>query len=79
MTSSVIPTTNALSLLRANVPEPRLPTAIGIFNSVQGCRSLPGRSCGGLIVQSLGWRWTMFVNVPIAVLCLVLGVLLPAR
>jgi MFS family permease len=29
-------TTNAISLLRANFPQHRLPTAIGIFNSVQG-------------------------------------------
>ena len=69
-------TTNALSLLRANFPEPRLPTAIGIFNSVQGLSIAAGPILGGLIVHSLGWRWTMFVNVPIAVLCLVLGVVL---
>ena len=69
-------TTNALSLLRANFPEDRLPTAIGIFNSVQGLSIAAGPILGGLIVQGLGWRWTMFVNVPIAVLCLVLGAIL---
>jgi len=68
--------TNALSLLRANIPERRLPTAIGIFNSVQGLSIAAGPILGGLIVQYLGWRWTMFVNVPIAVLCLVLGIVL---
>lgn len=69
-------TTNALSLLRANVPAARLPTAIGIFNSVQGLSIAAGPILGGLIVHSLGWRWTMFFNVPIAVLCLVLGMVL---
>lgn len=69
-------TTNALSLLRVNVPERRLPTAIGIFNSVQGLSIAAGPILGGLIVQYLGWRWTMFVNVPIAVLCLILGLIL---
>lgn len=69
-------TTNALSLLRANFPEHRIPTAIGIFNSVQGLSIAAGPILGGLIVQSLGWRWTMFVNVPIAVVCLVLGMIL---
>ncbi|MFD6697931.1 MULTISPECIES: MFS transporter [unclassified Microbacterium] len=69
-------TTNALSLLRANVPERRLPTAIGIFNSVQGLSIAAGPILGGLIVQYLGWRWTMFVNVPIAVVCLILGLVL---
>ena len=69
-------TTNALSLLRANFPETRLPAAIGIFNSVQGLSIAAGPILGGLIVHSLGWRWTMFVNVPIAVLCLALGVVL---
>lgn len=69
-------TTNALSLLRVNFPERRLPTAVGIFNSVQGLSIAAGPILGGLIVQYLGWRWTMFVNVPIAVLCLILGLVL---
>ncbi|MFE4952383.1 MFS transporter [Leifsonia sp. NPDC056665] len=69
-------TTNALSLLRVNFPERRLPTAIGIFNSVQGLSIAVGPIIGGLIVQYLGWRWTMFVNLPIAVLCLILGLVL---
>ena len=51
----------------------RLPTAIGIFNSVQGLSIATGPILGGLIVQNLGWRWTMFVNVPIAVVCLGFG------
>lgn len=66
-------TTNALSLLRANVPEKRLPGAIGIFNSVQGLSIAAGPIVGGAIVQAGGWRWTMFLNVPIAVACVVVG------
>lgn len=69
-------TTNALALLRANFPERRLPTAIGIFNSVQGLAIAAGPILGGIIVQNLGWRWTMFVNVPVAALCLILGLAL---
>ncbi|PYY48098.1 DHA2 family efflux MFS transporter permease subunit [Curtobacterium sp. MCBD17_023] len=66
-------TTNALSLLRANVPEQRLPGAVGIFNSVQGLSIAAGPIVGGLIVQAGGWRWTMFLNVPIALICLIVG------
>ncbi|MEH1016254.1 MFS transporter [Micromonospora sp. CPCC 206060] len=66
-------TTNALSLLRVSVTEERLPSAIGIFNSVQGLSIAAGPVLGGVIVQALGWRWTMFINVPVAVLCLILG------
>ncbi|MBZ4487882.1 MFS transporter [Microbacterium sp. cx-55] len=66
-------TTNALSLLRANVPEPRLPGAIGLFNSVQGLSIAAGPIVGGAIVQAGGWRWTMFLNVPVAVVCLIVG------
>ncbi len=66
-------TTNALSLLRANVPDARLPAAIGIFNSVQGLSIAAGPIVGGVIVQAGGWRWTMFVNVPIAIICMVIG------
>ncbi len=69
-------TTNALSLLRVNFPERRLPAAIGIFNSVQGLSIAAGPVVGGVLVQNFGWRWTMFVNVPIAVVCLVVGIIL---
>lgn len=66
-------TTNALSLLRVNFPERRLPAAIGIFNSVQGLSIAAGPVIGGVLVQNFGWRSTMFINVPIAVVCLIVG------
>jgi EmrB/QacA subfamily drug resistance transporter len=66
-------TTNALSLLRASVPEPRLPAAIGIFNSVQGLSIAAGPVLGGAVVEAGGWRWTMYLNVPLALACLLLG------
>ena len=66
-------TTNALSLLRASVPEPRLPAAIGIFNSVQGLSIAAGPLVGGAVVEAGGWRWTMYLNVPVALVCLLLG------
>lgn len=69
-------TTNALSLLRVSVPADQLPTAIGVVNSVQGLSIAAGPIIGGAIVQSSGWRWTMFLNVPIAAACLLLGIML---
>ena len=58
-----------------SVPEPRLPSAVGVFNAVQGLSIAAGPVLGGVIVQELGWRWTMFVNVPVAVACLLLGMI----
>ena len=39
----------------------------GYLAAVFGIAALVGPLIGGLIVMSLGWRWTFFVNVPVGV------------
>jgi EmrB/QacA subfamily drug resistance transporter len=46
-------------------------TALGVWGAVGGLASAAGVLLGGLLTESLGWRWVLFVN-PIATL-LVLG------
>lgn len=43
----------------------------GFSGAVFGLSSVVGPIVGGLITDSLGWRWVFFVNVPVAVLALV--------
>jgi MFS family permease len=47
--------------------------ALGIYSAMAGLGFVCGMVLGGVITQFLGWRWVMFVNVPVA-----LAVLLPA-
>ncbi len=39
----------------------------GYLSAVWGISALIGPLVGGLIVESLGWRWAFFVNVPVGV------------
>jgi EmrB/QacA subfamily drug resistance transporter len=63
---------SALSILTTSFKEGKdRHTALGAWGGVGGLASAVGVLLGGLLTQSLGWRWVMFVN-PIACV-LVLG------
>ena len=60
----------ALSLVTATFAEgPERNRAMGIWGSVAGSGAAAGVLLGGVLTTSLGWRWTLFVNVPIGVAC----------
>ena len=60
----------ALSLVTATFTEgPERNKAMGIWGSVAGSGAAAGVLLGGVLTTSLGWRWTLFVNVPIGVVC----------
>ncbi len=42
--------------------------AFGIWGTIAGAGGAVGLLIGGLLTQELSWRWTMFINVPLAVL-----------
>lgn len=59
----------ALSLLMTTFSDPKERSkAFGVFGALAGGGSAIGLIAGGLLTEYLSWRWTMFVNVPIAVL-----------
>jgi EmrB/QacA subfamily drug resistance transporter len=65
----------ALSILTTSFREGRdRHTALGAWGGVGGLASAVGVLLGGLLTQSLGWRWVMFVN-PIACVLVLGGVL----
>src|SRR3954454_6420141 len=52
---------------------------LGLFGAVFGVSSLVGPAIGGIITDQFSWHWIFFVNVPIALISLVvLWRLLPA-
>ncbi|MFL5779362.1 MAG: MDR family MFS transporter [Chloroflexota bacterium] len=52
---------------------------LGLFGAVFGLSSLLGPGIGGFITDRFGWHWIFFVNVPVAIVSLViLWRLLPA-
>ncbi|MFC9557740.1 DHA2 family efflux MFS transporter permease subunit [Rhodococcus sp. NPDC056960] len=72
--------TNALALLRALFPAETLPKALSLFASLIGASSAAGPLLGGLLIEHTSWRWAFMINVPIALVSLVVGLLvLPRR
>ncbi|MEU4542112.1 MFS transporter [Nonomuraea dietziae] len=59
----------ALSLLADTFPAgPQRNKALGVYGAMGGLGSVVGLLLGGALTEYLGWRWIMFVNIPIALL-----------
>lgn len=63
----------ALGLLRATFPAEKLNMAIGIWGMVIGASTAGGPIIGGLLVEHVSWQSVFFINVPVAVIALVFG------
>ncbi|MEV4370152.1 MFS transporter [Nonomuraea sp. NPDC049637] len=60
-----------MSLLADTFPAgPRRNKALGVYGAMGGLGSVAGLLLGGALTEYLGWRWIMFVNLPIALLVL---------
>lgn len=58
----------ALSLLTTIFPEgPQRTRALGVYGAVLSGGFIAGMILGGVLTSLAGWRWVMFVNVPVAV------------
>jgi EmrB/QacA subfamily drug resistance transporter len=58
----------ALSLLTSTFPTgPARAKAFGVWSAVNASGGAFGVVAGGLLTQYAGWRWVMFVNVPLVV------------
>ncbi|WP_112469017.1 MFS transporter [Streptomyces triticisoli] len=66
----------ALGLLRATFPAEKLNMAIGIWGMVIGASTAGGPILGGFLVEHVNWQSVFFINVPVGVLALVLGLLI---
>jgi EmrB/QacA subfamily drug resistance transporter len=68
----VTPTT--LAIISAAYPEPRERTAaVGIWSAVGALALAVGPLLGGLISQHLSWGWIFFINVPVGLATMALG------
>jgi EmrB/QacA subfamily drug resistance transporter len=68
---------SALSLLTVTFSDPReRGKAFGVYGAVAGGGSAIGLIAGGVLTEKLDWRWCMYVNVPIAIVAVLGGLLL---
>src|SRR5881392_898420 len=62
---------SALSLLTTTFTEPKeRARAFGVYGALAGGGSAVGLIVGGLLTEYLNWRWSLYVNVPIALAAL---------
>src|SRR5882724_4318899 len=65
----------ALALLRRTFPPDKLNGAIGVWGAVIGASTAAGPIVGGLLVQHIGWEACFYVNVPVGIIALAIGLL----
>lgn len=58
-------TPTSLALLLTIYPPTKRSTVIGIWGSVGAVAAAGGPAFGGLVVETLGWRWIFWFNVPV--------------
>jgi EmrB/QacA subfamily drug resistance transporter len=66
----------ALGLLRATFPPEKLNMAIGIWGATIGTSTAAGPIVGGLLVEHVNWQSVFFINVPVGLIALVLGLII---
>ena len=70
----------ALAMLTTSVDKDRIGSVVGIWTAVSTAAMALGPLIGGLLVQSVGWRWVFGINVPLALAVLVVAAAkLPSR
>jgi EmrB/QacA subfamily drug resistance transporter len=62
----------AMAILSGAFAREERARALGIFSGVTGFALIVGPAIGGLITESLGWRWIFWVNLPIGMIAIAL-------
>ncbi|MPV39073.1 MFS transporter [Georgenia subflava] len=66
-------TPGSLALIQASLSPDDRPRGIGIWSAWSGVAAAVGPLLGGWIIQAVSWRWVFLINVPVAVVIIVLG------
>lgn len=64
---------STLAIVRNAFPPHKLNTAIGIWGAASGVSVAAGPILGGLLIERFSWESVFYINVPIAVVALLLG------
>jgi DHA2 family multidrug resistance protein len=67
----IIPLSQAI--MQRTLPGRFVPMALTIFGVAMMSGPLVGPALGGLLADTVGWRWGFFVNVPIAAACILMS------
>lgn len=63
----------SVSVLTNAFPAAKASHAIGLAYGIAGLGNAAGPLVGGLLTDTVGWRWIFWLNLPLVILCLVIG------
>ncbi|HEU4849872.1 MAG TPA: DHA2 family efflux MFS transporter permease subunit [Terrimesophilobacter sp.] len=66
-------TPQTMAVITRIFPPDRRGQAMGLWGATAGVATLVGPVLGGVLVDTLGWEWIFFVNVPVGVVAFVLA------
>lgn len=66
-------TPQTMAVITRVFPADKRGTAMGAWGAVAGVATLVGPILGGVLVDSLGWEWIFFINLPVGVVAIVLA------
>ena len=66
-------TPQTMSMITRVFPPQKRGAAMGLWGAVAGIATITGPVLGGLLVQTVGWEWIFYVNIPVGVVALVLA------
>ncbi|MFD6093133.1 DHA2 family efflux MFS transporter permease subunit [Oerskovia sp. NPDC060338] len=66
-------TPQTMSMITRVFPPRQRGAAMGLWGAVAGVATIAGPLLGGVFVESWGWEWIFFVNIPVGVVALVLA------
>lgn len=64
----------ALALLRSSFPGDKLNQAMGAWGAIIGLSSAAGPIVGGVLVDKVSWESVFFINAPVGIVALLMGV-----
>jgi EmrB/QacA subfamily drug resistance transporter len=67
-------TPQTMAVITRIFPPERRGAAMGLWGAVAGVATLIGPLLGGVLVDSLGWEWIFFINVPVGIVAFILAV-----
>ncbi|MBO3088977.1 DHA2 family efflux MFS transporter permease subunit [Cellulomonas dongxiuzhuiae] len=67
-------TPQTMAMITRVFPAQKRGAALGVWGSVAGVATITGPVLGGILVESVGWEWIFYVNIPVGLVALWLAV-----